>query len=444
MTDPNLVGFGYTDPACAPECFPQTVAYNFGLGVVRNGNWLKQTLPSPVTTPSRPTCRRSGSPSRWPTPGRWSTSRTRPRRRTQRTRSIRRSAPTSPRTTRRLLPDRSTPLGDIQSPYGHRRRGIAVREPMVGPGDGGRAGRDPRRRRSPPCPVQGVDRRWIPRLSGPAAERARVTGGRDRPANPRARSSEAGYTFAGVTSDPHRHEHPARPRTDADRVADDYFDAAVALSPIMATNAGIPGHEEDLDDFSPAGRAAFSALRRQHPGRPGRRRAGRRRRPRDDLRAAQPARAGRGDPRRRPRRDVAQRHRVPAAGPARRLRPDAPGHRGELGDLRHPDDQAADRARPVPRVPARRSRQGPRGPPPPGRPRASSSAPTSRRTTGTSPRWSPARRSTASPSPATPRRPWPRPRLRPPTPTGAWASSSAPSCSTPRPRRTPAGSSGTA
>ena len=43
MTDPNLIGFGYTDPACTPECFPQTVAYNFGLGVVRNGNWLKQT-----------------------------------------------------------------------------------------------------------------------------------------------------------------------------------------------------------------------------------------------------------------------------------------------------------------------------------------------------------------------------------------------------------------
>jgi len=43
MTDPNLIGFGYTDPACTPECFLQTVAYNFGLGVVRNGNWLKQT-----------------------------------------------------------------------------------------------------------------------------------------------------------------------------------------------------------------------------------------------------------------------------------------------------------------------------------------------------------------------------------------------------------------
>ena len=54
-----------------------------------------------------------------------------------------------------------------------------------------------------------------------------------------------------------------RPRTDADRVADDYFDGAIALSPIMATNAGIPGHEEDLDDFSPAGLAAMSQLRQR-------------------------------------------------------------------------------------------------------------------------------------------------------------------------------------
>ena len=83
------------------------------------------------------------------------------------------------------------------------------------------------------------------------------------PSKPTCPSSEAGYTFAGVTSDPHATSTPARPRTDADRVADDYFDAAVRLSPIMATNAGVPGHEEDLDDVSPAGRAAFSALRRQ-------------------------------------------------------------------------------------------------------------------------------------------------------------------------------------
>ena len=66
-----------------------------------------------------------------------------------------------------------------------------------------------------------------------------------------------------MTSDPTATSTLARPRTDADRVADDYFDAAVRLSPIMATNAGIPGHEEDLDDVSPAGRAALSALRQR-------------------------------------------------------------------------------------------------------------------------------------------------------------------------------------
>ncbi len=66
-----------------------------------------------------------------------------------------------------------------------------------------------------------------------------------------------------MTTDLHATSAPARPHTDADRVADDYFDAAVRLSPIMATNAGIPGHEEDLDDVSPAGHAAFSALRKQ-------------------------------------------------------------------------------------------------------------------------------------------------------------------------------------
>ena len=58
-------------------------------------------------------------------------------------------------------------------------------------------------------------------------------------------------------------ETTQRPRTDADRVADEYFDSAVALSPIMATTAGIPGHEEELDDFSPAGLAAQSELRQR-------------------------------------------------------------------------------------------------------------------------------------------------------------------------------------
>jgi len=42
MTEPNLLGFGTRDAACEPECFPQTDAYNFGLGVVRSGSWIKQ------------------------------------------------------------------------------------------------------------------------------------------------------------------------------------------------------------------------------------------------------------------------------------------------------------------------------------------------------------------------------------------------------------------
>ena len=42
MTDPNLLGFGRTQPDCAPVCFKQVNIYNFGLGVVRSGSWLLQ------------------------------------------------------------------------------------------------------------------------------------------------------------------------------------------------------------------------------------------------------------------------------------------------------------------------------------------------------------------------------------------------------------------
>jgi CubicO group peptidase (beta-lactamase class C family) len=42
MTDPDLLGFGHADPVCAPSCFTQIDAYNFGLGVVRAGNWILQ------------------------------------------------------------------------------------------------------------------------------------------------------------------------------------------------------------------------------------------------------------------------------------------------------------------------------------------------------------------------------------------------------------------
>jgi uncharacterized protein (DUF885 family) len=55
----------------------------------------------------------------------------------------------------------------------------------------------------------------------------------------------------------------ARATTDVDRIANGYLDALVELSPITATYLGVPGHDEDLDDFSPAGHAAHSGLRRR-------------------------------------------------------------------------------------------------------------------------------------------------------------------------------------
>jgi CubicO group peptidase (beta-lactamase class C family) len=47
MTESKLIGFGQAEPNCAPECFTQTDAYNFGIGVVLSGDWIKQ---NPVLT----------------------------------------------------------------------------------------------------------------------------------------------------------------------------------------------------------------------------------------------------------------------------------------------------------------------------------------------------------------------------------------------------------
>jgi uncharacterized protein (DUF885 family) len=54
--------------------------------------------------------------------------------------------------------------------------------------------------------------------------------------------------------------------TDIDHIANDYLDALVELSPITATYLGIAGHDEDLDDFSPAGHDARVDLRHQTLG----------------------------------------------------------------------------------------------------------------------------------------------------------------------------------
>ncbi|HSO70311.1 MAG TPA: DUF885 domain-containing protein [Arachnia sp.] len=58
-----------------------------------------------------------------------------------------------------------------------------------------------------------------------------------------------------------------RESTPLDKVADAYVDTIVSLSPITATGIGAPGHDHELDDFSPAGlaqraEAAREALRR--------------------------------------------------------------------------------------------------------------------------------------------------------------------------------------
>ena len=42
MTDSKLIGFGERLEACAPSCFTQQVGYNYGLGVVRSGDWMLQ------------------------------------------------------------------------------------------------------------------------------------------------------------------------------------------------------------------------------------------------------------------------------------------------------------------------------------------------------------------------------------------------------------------
>ena len=42
MTDPNLLGFGQKQDNCVPSCFTQIDAYNYGLGVVRTGDWILQ------------------------------------------------------------------------------------------------------------------------------------------------------------------------------------------------------------------------------------------------------------------------------------------------------------------------------------------------------------------------------------------------------------------
>ncbi len=73
-------------------------------------------------------------------------------------------------------------------------------------------------------------------------------------------------TFARVSTETTSDTNSAttsavRPATDIDRIADDFLAKFVAFSPITATYLGIAGHDEELDDFSPAGHEAHSDLR---------------------------------------------------------------------------------------------------------------------------------------------------------------------------------------
>jgi uncharacterized protein (DUF885 family) len=56
-------------------------------------------------------------------------------------------------------------------------------------------------------------------------------------------------------------EYPAaaRPQSAIDAVADAYTDTLIRLNPSFATELGLPGHETEYQDFSPAGQEAFAA-----------------------------------------------------------------------------------------------------------------------------------------------------------------------------------------
>ncbi len=54
-----------------------------------------------------------------------------------------------------------------------------------------------------------------------------------------------------------------RPHTAIDAVADAYTDTLIKLNPSFATVLGVPGHETEFQDFSPAGTAEFAAAARE-------------------------------------------------------------------------------------------------------------------------------------------------------------------------------------
>ncbi|KUM37197.1 DUF885 domain-containing protein [Arthrobacter sp. EPSL27] len=55
----------------------------------------------------------------------------------------------------------------------------------------------------------------------------------------------------------------ARPHTAIDAVADAFTDTLIRLNPSFATELGLPGHETEYQDFSPAGHEEFTAAARE-------------------------------------------------------------------------------------------------------------------------------------------------------------------------------------
>ncbi|WP_253908499.1 DUF885 family protein, partial [Arthrobacter sp. H41] len=56
---------------------------------------------------------------------------------------------------------------------------------------------------------------------------------------------------------------PARAATAIDAVADSYTGTLIELSPSFATTLGVPGHETEYQDYSPAGLEAFAEAARE-------------------------------------------------------------------------------------------------------------------------------------------------------------------------------------
>ncbi|MHA7223704.1 DUF885 domain-containing protein [Arthrobacter sp. RHLT1-20] len=65
-----------------------------------------------------------------------------------------------------------------------------------------------------------------------------------------------------MTTETTENTAPVRPKTAIDAVADAYTDTLIRLDPSFATELGLPGHETEYQDFSPAGHEEFAVAAR--------------------------------------------------------------------------------------------------------------------------------------------------------------------------------------